>query len=50
MMKSIEHDIEGVIRDAFECDQPNNDASGPNNEAKAFFKLIDEKGQPLSWV
>ena len=43
----FEHDMKGMVRDAFEWHQPNNDASGPNNEATTFFKLIEEEGQPL---
>ena len=43
----FEYDMDGMIRYAFECHEHNNNASGPNNEARAFFKLIEKGRQPL---
>ena len=36
-----------MIGDAFACHESINDSSGPNEETKRFFKLIEDAGQPL---
>ena len=44
---SFEHDMHAMIDEAFERHEPGNSSSGPNEEAKAFLKLIEDAGQPL---
>ena len=44
---SIEHDMYDMIGDGFACHESINDSSGPNEETKRFFKLIEDAGQPL---
>jgi len=36
-----------MIDEAFEHHKPRNSSSGPNEEAKAFLKLVEDAGQPL---
>ena len=43
----IEHDTHDMIEDAFVCRESSKDSSGPNEETKKVFKLIQDAGQPL---
>ena len=47
---SIEHDMHDMMEDDFACRECTNDSSGPNEETKKIFKLIEDAGEPLYLV
>ena len=48
--ESFEHDKRAMMSEAFEHHELTNSSLGPDQEAKAFLKLIEDVGQPLILV